>query len=66
LNTYFRNGKIAGLQGEKRRYRLKTLGFSKERLEELNRRKIKEVTKSRIQLLQKINKDNERDKGLER
>ncbi|WP_452225593.1 hypothetical protein [Lacinutrix chionoecetis] len=58
-NAYIRNGKIAGLQGNKRRYRLKILGFSKERLQALNK------VKSRLSELNK-NYPKSKDLGLER
>ncbi|GGG25083.1 hypothetical protein GCM10011344_27180 [Dokdonia pacifica] len=66
LNVYERNGEITGLQGEKRRYRLKTLGFSKERLEELNQSKLNNVTKSRLEQLKKLDKGRDRDIDRER
>jgi len=66
LNVYERNGKIAGLQGERRRYRLKTLGFSKVRLEELNQSKTKDVTKSRLEQIQKVEKYRNHNKDIER
>jgi hypothetical protein len=39
LQLYERGGSIAGIQGEKRRYRLKTLGYSKERIQEIENSK---------------------------
>ncbi len=66
LNVYSRNNTIAGLQGNKRRYRLKTLGFSKERLQELHQNRLKELSKSRLKQLKKISKSKDQDMGLKR
>lgn len=58
-SSYARNGKIVGLQGEKRRYRLNTLGFSEARLKALDK------TNQRLRQLE--NRELlDRDKGLER
>ena len=55
MEVYTRNGRIAGLKGDKRKYRLKTLGFSKERLAELD------TMNTRMKEIKKLNKNNSKD-----
>ena len=59
LTTYTHAGKM-GIQGQRRRYRLKTLGFSQERVQNLSQSKkrlktLKDITKER-----NINNEKER------
>ena len=37
MKTYIRGGKISGVVFNERKYRLKTLGFTQERLQELDK-----------------------------
>ena len=52
LQLYERGGSIAGIQGEKRRYRLKTLGYSPERIKEIGTQ-----SKDRIDTLKTFRED---------
>ncbi len=61
LTLYERGGNISGVQGEKRRYRLKTLGYSNEKIKEINMRinqRLKEVTILRDTKLLSNEKEN--------
>ena len=61
LELYSRGGKIVGIQGFNRRYRLKTLGFDPSRV---SMEKTKE--KNRLKDLQKLKSNKDKDYGLER
>ncbi len=58
LQLYERGGSIAGIQGEKRRYRLKTLGYSPERIKELSKQ-----GENRLDTLKNLRMDS--DKNIE-
>ena len=60
LETYERSGKVVGVYGNKRKYRLQTLGFSEYRIRELDNQKEKNKTRNRLREL-----NNERPKGQE-
>jgi len=57
LKLYARNGKVVGIQGVKRRYRLKTLGFDPLRIS---------MERDRLQDLKRMERDRDKDQGLER
>lgn len=51
LRPYERGGKIVGVYGQKRKFRLKTLGFSHERIQGLEKKKDRVKTKNRLREL---------------
>lgn len=61
LELYSRGGKIVGVQGFNKRYRLKTLGFDPTRI---SLEKVKE--NSRLKDLQKLKSNKDKDQELER
>lgn len=56
ITLYERGGKITGIVGEKRKYRLKTLGYSQERIQTLD------TTHTRLQALEYL-KQNQKDRN---
>lgn len=60
LQLYERGGSITGIQGEKRRYRLKTLGYTKERIQELENSK-----ENRLDSISNLRSYKENDVGYE-
>lgn len=54
---YERGGKIAGIQGEKRRYRFGTLGYSAERLLNLNLKTKEQKRNADLKLLRAKGKE---------
>lgn len=66
LELYSRAGKTVGLKHDNKKYRLKTLGFSKDKIQNLDVVKDIKQLQSRLQSLQKQRKNKQPNKDLER
>lgn len=56
-SLYERGGKITGIQGEKRKYRFSTLGYSHERITNLNLETIEQKRRAELSLLRTKGKE---------
>lgn len=61
-SLYERGGKITGIQGEKRRYRFSTLGFSHERIINLNLKTKEQKRNAELALLRTKGKEKNNHK----
>ena len=62
LSPYRRGGRIAGLDGAKRRYRLKTLGFSLERIADIENHV---RTQDRLQEIKRLHEQRRDDRAID-
>lgn len=60
---YERGGRTAGIQGEMRRYRFPTLGYSQERLTNLNLKTKEQKRNAELELLRKKGKEHNKHKN---
>lgn len=60
---YERGGRIAGIQGEKRRYRLSTLGYSEDRLINLNLKTKEQKRSAELEHLRKKGREHNKHKN---